>query len=181
MKKTDIRFGYNKKHVKNRWESMVDWERTDRKQGGRGKSRELGTETTHFKLTEINKRVFKRVLKSSSRVFLKGWIATQQSWTGILGFIWLLCPFCQNLVAVRVLFYITWEPQMEAVLNGSPNLKTRDTIGNSQRLVFSLGVSQHMHKITKLWKFELNWSSELRGINERKNTLVTRRFRDLKF
>ena len=31
-------------------------------------------------------------------------------------------------------------------------LKTIDTIGNCQRPVFSLGVSQHKHKITKLWK-----------------------------
>ena len=29
-------------------------------------------------------------------------------------------------------------------------LKTVDTIGNCQRPVFSLGVSQHMHKITNL-------------------------------
>ena len=31
----------------------------DSKHGGRGKSRELGIETTHFKLTMINKRVLK--------------------------------------------------------------------------------------------------------------------------
>ena len=43
-----------------------------------------------------------------------------------------------------------------------------------QRPVFSLGVSQHMHKITNLWKFELDWSSELRDNYERKNTLITR-------
>ena len=36
-----------------------------------------------------------------------------------------------------------------------PSLKTLDTIGNCQRPVFSLGVSQHMHKTTNLWKFEL--------------------------
>ena len=47
-------------------------------------------------------------------------------------------------------------------------LKTQDTIGNCQRPVFSLGVSQHMHKITNLWKFELNWLSKLRDNNERK-------------
>ena len=47
-------------------------------------------------------------------------------------------------------------------------LKTVDTIGNCQRPVFSLGVSQHMHKITNLWKFELDWSSELRDNYERK-------------
>ena len=49
-------------------------------------------------------------------------------------------------------------------------LKTLDTIGNCKRLVFSLGVSQHMHKITNLWKFELNRSSNfnLRDNKERK-------------
>ena len=31
-----------------------------------------------------------------------------------------------------------------------------------------------MHKITNLWKFELNWSSELGENDERKNTLVGR-------
>ena len=66
-------------------------------------------------------------------------------------------------------------------------LKTRDTTGNCQRSVFSLGVFQHIHKITKLWKFELNWSLKLRDNNERKNSLVTQScllsdgwFRDLK-
>ena len=67
------------------------------------------------------------------------------------------------------------------------NLKTVDTIGNCQRPVFSLGISQRMHKITNLLKFELNRSSMLRDNNERKNTLVTLScalsdawFRDLK-
>ena len=48
-------------------------------------------------------------------------------------------------------------------------LKTLDTIGNCQRPVFSLGVSQHtcMHKITNLRKCELNWSSKLRDNKER--------------
>ena len=40
------------------------------------------------------------------------------------------------------------------------HLKGRYTIGNCQRPVFSLGVSQHIHKITNLWKFELNRPSE---------------------
>ena len=67
-------------------------------------------------------------------------------------------------------------------------LKTLDTIGNCQRPVFSLGVSQHMHKITNLGQFELNWLSKLGDNNERKNTLVLRIcvlldgwFQDLKF
>ena len=47
-------------------------------------------------------------------------------------------------------------------------VKAMDTIGNCQRPVFSLGVSQHMHKMTNLWKFELNRSSKLRDNNERK-------------
>ena len=43
----------------------------------------------------------------------------------------------------------------------SSTLKPVDTIGKCQRPVFSPAVSQHMHKITNLWKFELDWSSEL--------------------
>ena len=55
-------------------------------------------------------------------------------------------------------------------------LKTLDTIGNCQRPVISLVVSQHtcMHKITSLCKFEVNWSSKLRDNYERKITLLTR-------
>ena len=53
-------------------------------------------------------------------------------------------------------------------------LKTMDTIGNCQRPVFTVGVPQHMHNITNLYKFELNRSSNLRDNNERKITLVTR-------
>ena len=49
-----------------------------------------------------------------------------------------------------------------------------DTIGNCQRLAFTVGVSQHMHIITNLRKFELNRSLKLRDNNERKITLVTR-------
>ena len=52
-------------------------------------------------------------------------------------------------------------------------LQTLDTIGNCQRPVFSLAISQHMHKITNLCKFELNRLSKLRDNNEIKNTLVT--------
>ena len=47
-------------------------------------------------------------------------------------------------------------------------LKAVDTIGNCQNPVFSFGVSQHVHKITNLWKFELDWSSKLRDNYERK-------------
>ena len=57
----------------------------------------------------------------------------------------------------------------------APGLKGRYTIGNCQRPVFSLGVSQHKHKITSLWKFELNWSSQLRENDESKNTLIDKR------
>ena len=42
------------------------------------------------------------------------------------------------------------------------SLKAVDTIGNCQRLTFTGGVSQHMHKITNLWKLELNFSSNVR-------------------
>ena len=57
---------------------------------------------------------------------------------------------------------------MDFTIRNLDHLKTVDTNGNCQRPVFSLGVSQHMHKITNLWKFELNWSSKLRDNNEEK-------------
>ena len=54
-------------------------------------------------------------------------------------------------------------------------LKTLYTFGNCQRPVFLIiGVSQHLHKITNMWKFGLNWSSKLWDNKGRKNTLVTR-------
>ena len=47
-----------------------------------------------------------------------------------------------------------------------------DTYGNCRRPVFLLGVSQHLYKITNLWKFELSWSSKLRENNGKKKNLV---------
>ena len=44
--------------------------------------------------------------------------------------------------------------------------------GNCQRPVFSPFVSHHEHKITSLWKFGLNRSSELRENDERKTPLL---------
>ena len=52
-------------------------------------------------------------------------------------------------------------------------LKTLDTIGNCDRLVFTVGVSQQCI-IMNLRKFELNQSLKLRDNNEIKNTPVTR-------
>ena len=42
-------------------------------------------------------------------------------------------------------------------------LNILDTIGNCQRTVVSLGVTQHVHKIINLWKYELNWWSKLQA------------------
>ena len=53
------------------------------------------------------------------------------------------------------------------------NVYSLDTIGNCLRPLFSLGVSQHMHNITNLWRFELNRLSKQRD-NNLKNTLATR-------
>ena len=49
-------------------------------------------------------------------------------------------------------FQFEWE-KLFLVLN---RLKTVDTTGYCQRPVFSFGVSQHMHKITNLWKLGFN-------------------------
>ena len=51
-------------------------------------------------------------------------------------------------------------------------LKTLYTFGNSQRPVFSLGVSHHQHKTTSLWQLGLNWSSKLQENDERKTPLL---------
>ena len=42
------------------------------------------------------------------------------------------------------------------------------TFGNCQRPVFSLGVFQHMQKMTSLWKCWLNWSLKLQNNNKTK-------------
>ena len=53
------------------------------------------------------------------------------------------------------------------------NLKALYTFGYCHRPVFSLGVSQHMHKITNMCTVELNWSSKLRDNYERKKPCHT--------
>ena len=59
-------------------------------------------------------------------------------------------------------------------LNTKFCLKGWYTNGNCERPVFSLGVSNHNHTITSLWKFGLNRSLKLRENDDRKNTLVGR-------
>ena len=46
------------------------------------------------------------------------------------------------------------------------------TLGNCQRPLFLLGVSQHMHNIINLWTFWMNRSSKLQENNEEKNLVV---------
>ena len=56
---------------------------------------------------------------------------------------------------------------MRTQVNGNA-LKARDTVGNCQRPVFSLGVSKQMQTITNLYNFGFNWASKLR-----ENTIKT--------
>ena len=67
-------------------------------------------------------------------------------------------------------FLIYFSSALNTVESITPTgvLKAVDTIGDCQRLAFTVGVSQHMHKITNLWKFELNRSSNIRDNNERR-------------
>ena len=88
-----------------------------------------------------------------------------------------MCPF--NYVCIRGYFYTMYVAMFMYTCTVCINcvltwLKAVDTIGNCQRPVFSLVVSQHMHKIRNLWKFELNRSPTFQDNNERKNTHVTR-------
>ena len=80
----------------------------------------------------------------------------------------LILPFLSNqlLVSTKSTHKSVNRPKQETQFLF--HLKTVYTIGNCQRSVFSLGVSQHMHKITNLWKFELDRSSEWQDNYERK-------------
>ena len=80
--------------------------------------------------------------------------------------------FSQVCYFIYKLWYTKCGPWDNTVYRKCPMaLKTMDTVGNCQRLVLTVGVSQHMHNITNLWKFELNRSSKLRDNNERKTPL----------
>ena len=72
------------------------------------------------------------------------------------------------MILIYVLINISENYRYEPYRQSIKLLKTVDALGSCQRQVFSLGESQHMHKITIMWKFELNWSSKLRDNNERK-------------
>ena len=81
---------------------------------------------------------------------------------------WMTTRFMVREMSCKLLFcevFMAWKyfPELSLGL-----LKPVDTIGKCQIPVFSLGVPQHMHKITNQWKFELDWSSELRDNYERK-------------
>ena len=83
----------------------------------------------------------------------------------------MICEVGQQCSLHRSLHHCLFNLVMiESYINKHNNLKAVDTFGNCRKSVFSLGVSQHMHKITNLWKFELDWSSELRDNYERKKT-----------
>ena len=62
-------------------------------------------------------------------------------------------PLHSSLVILSSL-YLSWQLVVVVMV---VVLKTLDTIGICQRLFFTVGISQHMHKIKNLWKFELNW------------------------
>ena len=90
-----------------------------------------------------------------------------------------------NILKMNIFFSendVTSEGAVSFILSTSPVftksiifLKTLDTIGNCQRPVFAIGVSQRMYKITmRMWTFELDWSSELRDNYERKHPCHTK-------
>ena len=74
-------------------------------------------------------------------LFCTGWYSQRERTNDICI---LNIGLCGNILDFDPLFV---EIQLEYVVR---SLKTLVTIGNCQRLVFTLGVSQHMHKITNL-------------------------------
>ena len=76
-----------------------------------------------------------------------------------------LIPFWGRILLIPFFYSISKNKNKDKL---SICISPLDTIGNCQKLAFTVGVSQHIHKITSLWKFELNRSSKLRENNERK-------------
>ena len=74
--------------------------------------------------------------------------------------------YCQRLIIIISKSYIAHVSTKQGT-QGAEYIQTFRKIGNC-RLAFTVGVSQHMHRITNLWKFELSRSSNLRDNNERK-------------
>ena len=79
-------------------------------------------------------------------------------------FTWLYWKYsyCKESTLEKSLQVVKKRPQIRgpSIFQWSP-LNAVDTVSNCQRLAFTVGVSQHMHKITNLWKFELNRSSSI--------------------
>ena len=67
-----------------------------------------------------------------------------------------------------------WYNKIRSYSKNEIHLETLDTIGNCQRPVFSLVVSQHMHTIANLWKFEHIWSSKLRDNETKRHSCHTK-------
>ena len=66
-------------------------------------------------------------------------------------------------------------PRFAVEITSYTQLQARYSFSNRQRPVSSLGVSQHMHQITKLWKFKLSWSLKMQvNSEEEKKTLLRR-------
>ena len=75
-----------------------------------------------------------------------------------------ICIDCVEQVGKKhLLSYFTFSKETD---KKEIYLKTVDNFGNCQRPVFSLGISQHMHKITNLDQIELDWSSKLGDVRK---------------
>ena len=74
------------------------------------------------------------------------------------------------IVQVHAWFVNTITDSTHLKMKRNKTLKALNTFGskNRQRPIFLLGVSQHMHKETSMWKFGLNCSLKLQETDERK-------------
>ena len=105
--------------------------------------------------------------------YILTWYKIRQDCTTSSPISFLFCIKKKNVCTVYVIFPLfSLNMYLQKTVLFAVNiliiLKTLDTFGNGETPVFTVGVSQHMHKITNLWKCELSRSSELRDFNERK-------------
>ena len=97
------------------------------------------------KSNEIPEVKLKKIVRNVSPIVLPSPAVTQMGFKPNTN---IFCSIRHNQYNTRILFYLY--PIVRLLPCRTFFLKTTDTIGNCQRPVFSLGVSQHMHKITNL-------------------------------
>ena len=93
---------------------------------------------------------------------------------------WVHSPFASkpgtSSLLMVVDFTLHWRLSKQVCFFLCVKAPNSNTFGECQRPVYSHLVYPNLSILTNLWKFGLNWKSNLQENNERKNTLVSNRY-----